>query len=276
MPEGDTIFRAARTLQRAIGGRVITAFDTQLSQLAVVDRRAPIAGRTITEVVARGKHLIVAMSGDLVLRTHLRMHGSWHLYRPGERWRARRRDARIVLTTAEWLAIAFNVADAEFLTARELEHHARVSALGPDLLSASFDAAEARRRLRDAPARHIAEAILRQQSMAGLGNVFKSEVLFLCGLNPYLKVADVTDEALDAVVTRARALIGLNVQEETLVDSRGRNTTGRLNPRERLWVYGRRGQPCWKCGTAIATANEIDGRRTYWCPSCQPAAVSRA
>ena len=270
MPEGDTIFRAARTLQRAIGGLVITAFDTQLSQLAVVDRRAPVAGRTITDVSARGKHLIVTMSGDLALRSHMRMHGSWHLYRPGERWRARRSDARIILTTAEWLAIAFNVTDAEFLTARELEHHARVSALGPDLLSASFDADEARRRLRETPARHIAEAILRQQSMAGLGNVFKSEVLFLCGLNPYLPVADVADPALDCLLSRARALMQLNVQEHTLVDSGGRNTTGRLNPRERLWVYGRRGQPCFKCATMISSANETDGRRTYWCPVCQP------
>ena len=253
-----------------MGGLVITAFDTQLSQLAVVDRRAPVAGRTVTDVSARGKHLIVTMSGDLALRTHLRMHGSWHLYRPGERWRARRSDARIILTTAEWLAIAFNVTDAEFLTSREMEHHARVSALGPDLLSASFDAEEARRRLRETPARHIAEAILRQQSMAGLGNVFKSEVLFLCGLNPYLRVADVTDPALDCLISRARALMQLNVQEQTLMDSRGRNTTGRLNPRERLWVYGRRGQPCFRCGTAISSANETDGRRTYWCPVCQP------
>ena len=109
----------------------VTGFDTQLAQLAVVDRRAPIAGRSIVEVTARGKHLLIELSGDLVLRTHMRMHGSWHIYRPGERWRAPRRDARIVITTAEWVAIAFNVSDAEFITRDELEQHARVAALGP-------------------------------------------------------------------------------------------------------------------------------------------------
>jgi len=146
MPEGDTIFRAARTLQRALAGRVVTAFGTQLSSLAVVDRRAPVAGRTIERVESRGKHLLVAFSGDLVLRTHLRMHGSWHIYRPGERWRAPRRDACIVVTTAEWVAIAFNVVDAELLTPSEVARHARLSALGPDLLAAEPDLAEARTR----------------------------------------------------------------------------------------------------------------------------------
>ena len=180
MPEGDTIFRTARTLQRALAGRPITQFDTHLAPLAAVDRRAPIAGRSIVEVSARGKQVLIDLSGDLVLRSHLRMHGGWHLYRPGERWRAPKRDARIVITTAEWLAIAFGVNDAEFLTHAELDRHPRVAALGPDLLSASFDPVEARMRLRDTPSRHLADAILRQQSMAGLGNVFKSEVLFVC------------------------------------------------------------------------------------------------
>jgi endonuclease-8 len=203
----------------------------------------------------------------------MRMHGSWHLYRPGERWRAPRHLARIVITTPEWLAIAFGVADAEFLTRAELERHARLTALGPDVLSGDFDPVEARRRLRDAPARHVAEAILRQQSVAGLGNVFKSEVLFVCGVHPFLPVAALGDAAIDCLVERGRALAALNVDDAALATGGrdGRNTTGRLNPRERLWVYGRANQPCLKCGTAIRTVNETDGRRTYWCPTCQPA-----
>ena len=271
MPEGDTIFRAARTLHRALSGRVVERFDTVLPQLAIVDRRTPIMGRSIVGVRARGKHLLCELLGDLILRTHMRMHGSWHLYRPGERWRAPRRDARIVISTAEWIAIAFNVTDAEFSTGHELERHGRLSALGPDLLSDSFDAHEARTRLRDAPARHIAEAILRQQSMAGLGNVFKSEVLFLCRVNPFRRVSDLTDEVLDRVIERGRVLIKLNVAEHAIVGGpgAGRITTGRMNPRERLWVYGRANQPCLKCGSAIASASETDGRRTYWCPTCQ-------
>jgi endonuclease-8 len=260
VPEGDTIFRAARTLQRALAGRTVIAFDTQLSQLAVVDRRAPIAGRTIDAVMARGKHLLIELSGDLVLRTHMRMHGSWHLYKPGERWRAPRRDARIVLTTSEWVAIAFWVNDA---------------ALGPDLLDDAVDLAEARRRIRATPARHIAEAILRQQSVAGLGNVFKSELLFLCKVPPFAPVDAVTDAQLDCLLERGRALMRLNVEERAVVAATrvGRVTTGRLNPREKLWVYGRAGRPCLKCGTRIETASETEGRRTYWCPACQSAGM---
>jgi endonuclease-8 len=267
MPEGDTIFRAARTLHRALAGRAIERFDTVLAQLAVVDRRTPIAGRSVVDVVARGKHLLCHLSGDLMLRTH----GSWHLYRPGERWRAPRRDARIVITTTEWVAIAFNVTDAEFTTSRELQHHSRLAALGPDLLSDAFNPTEARTRIRDTPARHIAEALLRQQSMAGLGNVFKSEVLFLCGVYPFRHVAEIEDEVLACLVDRARTLIRLNVAEHAVVAGArgGRMTTGRLNPRERLWVYGRANEPCLKCGTLIRSASETDGRRTYWCPTCQ-------
>ncbi|HEX5216712.1 MAG TPA: DNA-formamidopyrimidine glycosylase family protein [Vicinamibacterales bacterium] len=271
MPEGDTIFRTARTLQRALAGGTVTKFETHLSQLAVVDRRAPIAGRLILDVSARGKHVLIELSGDLFLRSHLRMHGSWHLDRPGERWRAPRTDARIVVTTAEWIAIAFNVSDAEFLTRAELERHPRLWALGPDLLSPTFDAAEAARRIREAPARHIAEAILRQQSLAGLGNVFKSELLFLCKVHPFTPVAGVSDDALNCLIQRGRKLIALNVAEDAIAAGAnvGRTTTGRLNPREQFYVYGRAGKPCFKCGTIIATASETGGRRTYWCPSCQ-------
>lgn len=273
MPEGDTIFRAARTLQRALAGLTVTGFDTQLSQLAIVDRRAPIAGRTIDAVRARGKHLLVELSGDLVLRTHMRMHGSWHIYKPGERWRAPRRDARIVLTTPTWVAIAFSVNDAEFVTRDALAHHARVAALGPDLLDDDVDLAEARRRIRETPARHIAEAILRQQSVAGLGNVFKSELLFLCKVSPFAAVETVTDAQLDCLLERGRALIRLNVDEHAVVAATrvGRITTGRLDPREKLWVYGRAGRPCLRCGDLVRTASETEGRRTYWCPSCQAA-----
>lgn len=274
MPEGDTIFRAARTLHRALAGLTITGFHSPLSQLAVVDRRAPIAGRTIAGASARGKHLLMALSGDLVLRTHMRMHGSWHIYRPGERWRVPRRDARIVITTAEWIAIAFSVSDAEFLTTVDLARHDRLNALGPDLLAGDVDLDDARRRIRSAPVRHIAEALLRQQSVAGLGNVYKSELLFLCGVDPFAPLDTVTDAALDCLLTRGQALIRLNVEERSIVGgpSSGRLTTGRLNPREALWVYDRAGAPCRRCAATISSAMETDGRRTYWCPVCQPSA----
>ncbi len=270
MPEGDTIFRAATTLQRALGGRIVERFDTHLAPLAVVDQRAPVAGRLVERVEARGKHLLMHLSGDLTLRTHMRMQGSWHIYKPGERWRGPARDAHIVITTAAWVAIAFRVSDAEFVPTSAIAHHTRLRALGPDVLGEEFDADEARRRIRETPSRHIAEALLRQQSLAGLGNVFKSELLFLCGVDPATAVHDVDDGQLECLLKRARALMRLNDGTASIAGaSRARVTTGRLNPSEALWVYGRAGAPCFKCGTAIRSAMEMDGRRTYWCPQCQ-------
>jgi endonuclease-8 len=272
MPEGDTIFRTARTLERALAGRVVTAFETQLSALAVVDRRAPLVGRTIAGAEARGKHLLVTFSGDLILRTHLRMHGSWHIYRPGERWRAPRRDARIVVTTGEWVAIAFNVTDAELLTPAELARHPRLSALGPDLLGEAPDLVEARERMKGSSAAHIADALLAQQAVAGLGNVYKSELLFVLGVYPFTPVAGLSDDALDALLARGRDLLRLNVAEAPVAGGAraGRVTTGRLNPDEKVWVYGRAGEPCFRCGSSIRSESETGGRRTYWCPTCQP------
>lgn len=276
MPEGDTVFRTARTLDRALADRVVTGFDTRVSSLAIVDRRAPLVGRTVAGVDARGKHLLMAFSGDLVLRTHLRMHGSWHIYRPGERWRAPARDARIVLSTSEWVAIAFNVIDAELLTAGEVLRHARLSALGPDLLGEAPDLGEARARVCATGAVHIADALLAQQAVAGIGNVYKSELLFLLGVYPFTPVVDVPDETIDALLARARQLLRLNAEESSFADVRraGRVTTGRLNPREALWVYGRAGRPCFRCGSAVVSRSETGGRRTYWCPSCQPVVAS--
>lgn len=271
MPEGDTIFRAARTLHRALAGRTIMAFDTQLNALAIVDRRAPLAGRSVERVEARGKHLLIHFSGGLVLRTHLRMHGSWHIYRPGERWRAPARAARLVLQTSEWTAVAFNVTDAELIATRDLARHARLAALGPDLLSERPDLAEARRRIRASDSPHIAAALLDQQAVAGIGNVYRSEVLFLCGIAPFRRVEELDDGTIDALLARARDLLRLNVAGQRIAGgaSRSRVTTGRLNPREQLWVYGRAGEPCRRCATPIRSDSETGGRRTYWCPRCQ-------
>jgi endonuclease-8 len=270
MPEGDTIFRTARTLERALAGREVVRFETHLAGLAVVDRRQSIAGRTVERVTSRGKHLLIELSGAIALRSHMRMHGSWHIYRPGERWRAPARDARIVIATTEWIAVAFNVTDAELISTDELAHHPRLTALGPDLLSAEPDLAAARARMRASGARHIADALLAQRAVAGLGNVYKSELLFLLGIHPFAAVNDLPDDVLDRLLERGRHLLQLNVAERTVAGGGpARMTTGRLNPRERLWVYGRAGRPCFRCGTPIVSEGETDGRRTYWCPSCQ-------
>jgi len=193
VPEGDTIHRAARTLESAIGGQLVTRFETVLAPLAAVDDQEPIAGRRIERVSAAGKHLLIEFSGDLVLRTHMRMNGSWHIYRPGERWQRRRADMRIVIATAGWVAVGFNVPVAEFHTARSLARQSDLRAIGPDLLAAAVDVAEGVRRMRERPGTEIADVLLNQRVVSGIGNVYKSEALFMEGINPFTRAAPADD-----------------------------------------------------------------------------------
>jgi len=245
MPEGDTIHRTAATLQRALAGKVVTRYETMLPKI-----EAPLRGRTIERVVAAGKHLVIDFSGDLHLRTHMRMNGSWHIYRPGERWQRPRRDMRIVIETADFVAVGFNIPVAEMLTERELER--ALHAQGPDLL-ADFDVDEAVRRAREHGDEQIADVLLNQRVAAGIGNIWKSESLFACGINPFRKVKDIDD--LEKLFLAARALLNQSAAGE----------------RARLNVYSRGGQPCRKCGTAIESRKQgLDARLTYWCPRCQP------
>ena len=268
MPEGDTIFRAARTLHRALAGHVVTRFETAYAPLARVHDDTPITGRTVEAVEARGKHLLMRFSGDLVLRTHMRMHGSWHIYRPGERWQRPPREMRVLVGTAEFVAVGFNVPDAEFEAARDLGARDAIAHLGPDLLAPDFDAAEAVRRLRERAGVPIAEALLDQRAMAGIGNVFKSEVLFEGAVHPQTPVEAVSEERLAGLVDIARRQLAANVRETTRPS--GRRTTGRMAIGEGLWVYGRGGKPCRRCGSPISFARQgVGARPTYWCPTCQ-------
>ena len=276
MPEGDTIFRAARTLHRALGGHTVTGFDTAFAHLAVVHENTPIAGRVVERVEARGKHLLMRFSGGLTLRTHMRMSGSWHVYRPAEAWQRPRAAARIVLHTATFVAVAFNVQVAEFVAEQDAGRDRAITRLGPDLLAVPFDLAEAVRRLRENRHATLAEALLDQQAMAGIGNVFKSELLFLARLHPFRSPASITDAQWEALIEEARRLLRANVTDHAaagFATYRGtRRTTGRLDPRERLWVYGRLGKPCRRCGTRIDMRRQGDlNRSTYYCPACQGA-----
>ncbi|WP_242346307.1 DNA-formamidopyrimidine glycosylase family protein [Anaeromyxobacter terrae] len=275
MPEGDTIHRAARNLHRALAGETVVRFETVLPRLARVDEDRPIAGRTVEAVSARGKHLLLRFSGDLVLRSHLRMNGSWHLYRPGERWRRPRDAMRVVVETRPWLAVGFDLPVAELLDGRGLARQRDLARLGPDLLAQDFDAREAERRLRARPAREIGEALLDQGALAGVGNELKSEILFIAGVDPYRTVASLTDAALSALVAAARRVLLAAVAPYGAGATTwlgGRRTTGRSNPDERLFVYGRAGEPCRRCGTPIRLGRQGPGARvTYHCPRCQPA-----
>lgn len=276
MPEGDTIHRAAAALRRALRGRIVTRFETVLPALARVDEDAAVAGRAVEEVEAAGKHLLVRLGGGLVLRTHMRMNGSWHLYRPGERWRRPRAAMRIVLETAEAVAVAFDVPVAEWLTERQLARHRELTALGPDLLAPSFDPAEAARRIRARGGEEIADVLLDQRVLAGIGNVFKSEVLFEAGVHPERRVGDLSDAEIARVVEVARRQLRANDGAERLGAAitwgGGRRTTGRAAPGEALWVYSRGGKPCRRCGERIAALRQgPHARGTWYCPRCQPA-----
>jgi endonuclease-8 len=274
MPEGDTIFRSARTLQRALGGRSVTEFETVFPALSRVHDDAPITGRIVERCWSAGKHLLIAFSGDLVLRTHMRMNGSWHIYRPGEPWQRPRIDMRVLIGTDAFVAIAFNIQVAEWLDGRRLNRSRPLATLGPDLLSPSFDRAEALARLRSRGAMPVGDALLDQRAVAGIGNVYKSEVCFLCGVSPFTPVASLDEATLANLVDTAKRLLEVNVADEAggaIVTYRGlRRTTHRSDPGERLWVYGRAGRPCRKCGRPIQIIKRGDDARvTYFCGGCQ-------
>src|SRR5438105_7571533 len=206
--------------------------------------RGLVKGRTIQNVRSVGKHLLIEFSGGLTLHTHLRMNGSWHLYRTGERWRRPRSDMRVVIATDDFEAVGFNIPLAEFGDA---------PTLGPDLLSDSFDSDEAIRRIRERADIEIADVLLNQRVIAGIGNIYKSEVLFECGIDPFKRVGALDDENLKKIVKKARAMLKRSTRE-----------------RPRFLVYERAGQPCRKCGTRIESRKQgPDARTTYWCPKCQ-------
>ena len=273
MPEGDTIFRAARTLNRALGGKLVTRFETQLPHLARVDYDTPLIGRTVEKVDATGKWMRMYFSDDLILLTHMLMSGSWHIYRSGEPWQRPRIDMRVVIATEDFVAVAFRVPVAEFHTTATLARH-RSAQLGPDVLSNDFDPAAAIAQLEAHPEMEVGVALLRQSVIAGLGNVFKSEVCFASRVNPFRLVGSLSPDELTSLVSTAQKFMAANVTDavgDKIVTYTGmRRTTGRADESARLWVYHRRGEPCRVCGTAIRSYKQgLDARTTFWCPQCQ-------
>lgn len=258
MPEGDTIHRAAHTLRRAIAGRTVTAWRSEKPELA---RVADLVGRTVADVEARGKHLLVRFDDGRTLHTHMMMDGSWHIYRPGERWRKSPRAAVAVIETEAWVAVCFAAPRCDLLAPGEVADALR--RLGPDLLDPDADLDEAIRRMREWADLPIGEALMRQHLVAGIGNVYKSEVLFLRRVSPFARVAALLDEALRGLLREARTLMKQNLRGS-------RRTTRRRFGSERVWVYGRSGQPCFECGATIRMRRQGDtGRSTYFCPACQ-------
>jgi len=272
VPEGDTIFRTARTLHRALSGHSVVRFESTFPALTRVDEDRPIVGREVEAIVSRGKHLLMTLSEDLILHTHMRMNGSWHIYRPGERWQRPSDDMRILIATGAFVAVGFNVPVAEWLSRRDLVHHRELQALGPDPLDPAFDRTETLTRLRAAGPTAVGDALLNQRLIAGIGNVLKCEILFAAGINPFRSVASLDDHTIGRVVDVARELLTANVLEpaQTLRTGSGRRATRSMDPGARLWVYGRGGKPCRRCSAVIQSKKTgIEARTTYWCPACQ-------
>ncbi|RKN49228.1 zinc finger domain-containing protein [Micromonospora endolithica] len=262
MPEGDTVWNTARVLHRALAGVRLTGSDFRVPRLAVTD----LTGWTVRESASRGKHLLLRLAAartdePWTLHSHLRMDGAWRAYAPGERWAGRPAHLiRVVLRSATAVAVGYHL--HELALVPTADEHTLVGHLGPDLLGADWDADEAARRLAANPAATIGEALLDQRNLAGVGNLYKCEVLFLRGVSPWTPVGAVPD--LGGTVTLAQKLLAAN---------RGRwtqSTTGSLHRGQTSYVYGRRAQPCRRCGTAIRK-EELGDRVTYWCPTCQPA-----
>lgn len=257
MPEGDTVFQAARRLDAALTGQVVTTSDFRVPAYATVD----LSGEPVHSVASRGKHLLMRI-GDQVVHSHLKMEGEWRVHRPGERWRRPAFQARVIIETTTAVAVGFDLGTVEVFPAQEEVE--RMSYLGPDLLGPDWDAAEAVRRIASQPDAPIGVALGEQRNLAGLGNVYVNELCFLRGIRPTRTVGEVE---LEPLVDLASRVIRANR------DRISRTTTGNDRRGERLWVYSRGGEPCRRCGTRIEHGrlgrNDLELRDTWWCPNCQ-------
>jgi len=259
MPEGDTLFRAAQTLRLALKDRIVTGFRSSVPELV----GANLVGRAITDIEARGKNLLIFFDDGRALYSHLRMEGSWHIYQPGVPWQKPERQAKVVLETQSYIAVCFNAPTVQLLSAIGVKRHPILEKLGPDLLKEDFDWLETLRRLRARETSPVGVALMRQNILAGIGNVYKSEVLFLCQSDPFRAVSEYSDRDLKTIVQKAQELMRANLQ------GKPRATRFTLDG-QRLWVYGRSGRPCRKCSTTVHMRRQgLEGRSTYWCPKCQ-------
>jgi endonuclease-8 len=253
----------SRQLHAALAGRTLTRSDFRVPRYATTT----LVGRSVREALSRGKHLLIRVDGGITIHTHLRMDGSWRI-RPAGGFPPRDHRIRVVLENAEWLALGYLLGVVELLqTAREDQ---ALGHLGPDLLGPDWDPAEAVRRLQAEPGRPIGEALMDQRNLAGIGNLYKSEVLFLRGISPWQAVGKAGD--LEQVVELAQRLLDANKERA------GQITTGNVARGEETWVYGRVGRPCRRCRSRILAdgyagrGGPAQERVTFWCPSCQPGA----
>jgi endonuclease-8 len=266
MPEGDTVFRLGATLTEALAGRVLRRAELRHPRLSTVD----LAGREVAGVRTVGKHLFVRFGGELSLHNHLRMDGTWHCYRTGERWRAPGHQARVVLECPDVTAVGFRLHDLTLLATGQESR--LVGHLGPDLLDPAWSSAHVSRAvaaLRGTPDREIGLALTDQTALAGIGNVYKVELCFLLGVSPWTPVSGVD---VERAVSLARELLVANAHRPW------RSTTGQSAPGRREWVYERTRTGCLRCGGRVLVADQGPGvhrRPTWYCPACQPGPAPR-
>src|SRR3954468_10144536 len=259
MPEGDTIFRTAESVRRWINGRTVTAARST----APVPVRL-LVGSDVTAVEARAKHLLIRFSNGLVLHTHMRMTGSWHVYPTGDRWQRPRTQARVVLECGDRTAVCFNAPVIELLDPQQEARHAALVGLGPDVLDPAFALDEVVQRARRSPPETTAgELLLDQRVVSGIGNIYRCESLFLGRLDPWTPVGSIDDERLRRLVAGASEIMLANVAAQTTMTRQ----FGAGGP----WVYKRSGRPCRRCGTIVRGSRRGEqGRSIFWSPSCQP------
>lgn len=259
MPEGDVVWYTARRLHEALAGRALTRSDFRVPRYATVD----LAGQTVTEAVARGKHLLIRTGNSVTVHTHLKMEGSWRI-RPAGTALTESHRIRLLLANAEWQAVGYQLGVTEILPTSAED--TVTGHLGPDLLGPDWAAAEAVRRLAKNPDRPVGEALLDQRNLAGAGTIYATEMMFLRGIDPWRTVGSLSADDLTALVELGHRLLDANKERP------GHVTTGDTRPGRQNWVYGRAGRPCRRCGTLI-TRGEAgppgQERLRFWCPDCQ-------
>jgi endonuclease-8 len=262
VPEGDTIFKTAAALRPLLVGQPVVAARARTPGPAI----ERVVGSSVLSVDPLGKHLVIRFSNGLALHSHLRMAGSWHRYAHGERWRVPAWQARVVLEVPEHVVVCFNAPVMELMDDRAVPLHPALKALGPDLLGPGFDTTAAVARLRARGSDEIANALLDQRALAGIGNIFKSETLFLEQVNPWTHVSALPVDALERLVRTAERLLKQNVRPGAPARIITRDPPGAEH-----WVYGRTNRPCLRCRTPIRSRRQGPlNRTTYWCPICQP------